>query len=141
VGRTRTGSPATNGRSRPPGSLDLPQAPRRPPRRCRPLSLNLALLHANQALAFVTPKRSFGGLRDGALWAAHRRHPHRVRVLDWLSFSAGHDDWFYGDGTHLRPSGALAYARLLAQALRWIGPDDCACIGTVEGPGTMARLP
>jgi hypothetical protein len=101
----------------------------------------LALLHANQALAFVTPKRSFGGLRDGALWAAHRRHPHRVRVLDWLSFSAGHDDWFYGDGTHLRPSGALAYARLLAQALRWIGPDDCACIGTVEGPGTMARLP
>ena len=57
-----------------------------------------------------------------------------MRILDWLSFSAGHDDWFYADGTHLRPSGAQAYARLLAHALRWIGPDNCACEGRVVRP-------
>jgi hypothetical protein len=91
----------------------------------------LALLNRNQTLAFVTPKRSWSGLPNGTLYAAHRRHPHRVRVLDWLSFSAGHDAWFYGDGTHLRPSGSRAYARLLATALRWIGPDNCACEGRI----------
>jgi hypothetical protein len=53
-------------------------------------------------------------------------------VLDWLSFSAGHDDWFYGDGTHLRPSGAAAYARLIAHSVRWIAPDNCACMGRVQ---------
>jgi len=91
----------------------------------------LALLRRDQTLAFVTPKRSWTGLPSGALFAAHRRHPHRIRVLDWLSFSTGRDAWFYGDGTHLRPSGARAYARLLARALRWIGPDHCACEGRV----------
>ena len=91
----------------------------------------LTLLHRNQTLAFVTPKRSWNGLPSGALHAAHRRHPHRVRVLDWPSFSAGHDDWFYGDGTHLRPVGARGYARLLATALRWISPDNCACLGRI----------
>ena len=95
------------------------------------ISQALALLHRDQTLAFVTPKRSFSGLPDGALYAAHRRHPRRVRVLDWLSFSASHDDWFYGDGTHLRPTGARAYARLLATALRWISPDNCACMGRI----------
>ena len=94
----------------------------------------LALLHRGQTLAFVTPKRSWRGLPSGALYAAHRRHPRRVRILDWLSFSAGRDDWFYADGTHLRPSGAQAYARLLAHSLRWIGPENCACEGRVIRP-------
>ena len=92
----------------------------------------LALLRRDQTLVFVTVKRSFGGLPDGALWTAHRRHPRRVKVLDWLAFSAGHDDWFYGDGTHLRPPGARAYARLLARALRWVPPGDCACLGVIS---------
>src|SRR5436190_6603053 len=95
----------------------------------------LALLRRGQTLVFVTPKRSWSGLPGGAIQAAHRRHPHRVRALDWLSFSAGHDAWFYADGTHLRPSGARAYARLLAHALRWMGRDDCACEAQIDGPG------
>src|SRR5204862_6017136 len=97
----------------------------------------LALLRRGQTLVFVTPKRSWRGLPGGAIQTAHRRHPHRVRVLDWLSFSAGHDAWFYADGTHLRPSGARAYARLLAHALRWMGRDDCACEAQIDGPGWM----
>jgi hypothetical protein len=95
----------------------------------------LRLLDRRQTLVFVTPKRSWGGLPDGALWAAHRRHPRRVEVLDWLSYSAGHADWFYGDGTHLRPAGARGYARLFARALRWIGPDACACVGVIKSAG------
>lgn len=91
----------------------------------------LALLAHDQTLVFVTPKRSWSGLPSGPLYAEHARHPRRVKILDWLAFSAGHDAWFYGDGTHLRPSGAEAYARLLARALRWIGPDNCACLGRV----------
>jgi hypothetical protein len=39
-------------------------------------------------------------------------------VLDWVSYSAGRTDWFWSDGTHLRPRGARAYARLLRSALR-----------------------
>jgi hypothetical protein len=88
------------------------------------IAAGLRLLTRNQTLALVTPFRSGALLADGAAWAAHRRHPHRVRVLDWARAAARHPDWFYGDGTHLRPSGAAAYAGLLATALRWIGPDN-----------------
>ena len=97
----------------------------------------LALLRRDQTLAFVTPKRSWSGLPSGALYAAHRRHPHRVRILDWLSFSSGHDDWFYADGTHVRPAGARGYANLLATALHWIPPDNCACLGRIETKRTL----
>jgi hypothetical protein len=97
----------------------------------------LALLRRGQTLVFVTPKRSWSGLPDGAVRAAHRSHPRRVKVLDWLSFSAGHDPWFYGDGTHLRPAGARGYAALLARALRWIRPDGCACVGRLGPTGFL----
>jgi peptidoglycan/LPS O-acetylase OafA/YrhL len=36
-----------------------------------------------------------------------------VHVLDWLGYSNGHGAWFYDDGTHLRPTGAAAYAALI----------------------------
>jgi len=80
----------------------------------------LRLLHRNQTLAFVTPKRSGSGLPSRALWSAHRRHPRRV-ASSMALLSAGHADWFYGDGTHLRPAGARAYARLLGSLLVPIG--------------------
>jgi len=105
------------------------------------ISQALALLRRGQTLAFVTPKRSWTGLPSGALYAAHRIHPRRVRILDWLAFSAGRDAWFYADGTHLRPSGAQAYARLLAHALRWIGSDNCACAGRVTPSPMLASPP
>jgi hypothetical protein len=104
------------------------------------IAAGLRLLTRNQTLALVTPFRSGAPLADGAAWAAHRRHPHRVHVVDWARAAAGHPDWFYGDGTHLRPSGAAAYAAVLATALRWIGPDNCACLGRIQpshGPGRI----
>jgi hypothetical protein len=81
----------------------------------------LTLIRPRQTLAIVTPLRSWSTLPDPAAWAFHRRHPRRVRIVDWASYGVGHDSWFYGDGTHLRPSGALAYARLLGSLLHPVG--------------------
>jgi hypothetical protein len=81
----------------------------------------LRLVGKDQTLALVTPLRSWSALPDPAAWALHRRQPQRVRILDWAAYGAGHDTWFYADGTHLRPSGALAYARLLGSLLHFVG--------------------
>src|SRR3954447_18551737 len=77
----------------------------------------LRLLGPGRVLAMVTPWRSYRALDSGASWHAKRRHPHRVRVVDWAAAAAGHSSWFRGDGTHLRPAGARAYARVLRAAL------------------------
>lgn len=42
---------------------------------------------------------------------------HRVRVIDWNRAANDHEGWTYADGIHLRPDGAKAYARLIAQAV------------------------
>ena len=36
-----------------------------------------------------------------------------VEVIDWHAESTGHDEWFWSDGTHVRPGGAKAYAEML----------------------------
>ena len=78
----------------------------------------LKLLGPGRTLAFVTPFRSWRALDSSAIRRAARRHPHRVSIVDWAARAAGHPSWFWGDGTHLRPSGARAYARLLLSAAR-----------------------
>jgi hypothetical protein len=78
----------------------------------------LRLLGPGRVLAMVTPWRSYRALDSGAIWRAKLRHPHRVRVVDWAAAAAGHSSWFWGDGTHLRPAGARAYARVLRTAIR-----------------------
>jgi hypothetical protein len=77
----------------------------------------LELLGGHRKLALVTPLRSWRPLPAPAIWRARHNHPHRIKVLDWASTAARHPDWLWGDGTHLRPAGARAYARLLAGAL------------------------
>jgi hypothetical protein len=77
----------------------------------------LRLLGPGRKLALVTPLRSWRPLPSEAMRRAQRRHPHRVRILDWARLSAPHPEWFWGDGTHLRPAGARAYTRLLRRAL------------------------
>lgn len=38
-------------------------------------------------------------------------------VIDWYGTSAGHDEYFWDDGTHLRPEGAEAYVLMLREAI------------------------
>lgn len=38
-------------------------------------------------------------------------------VIDWYATSAGHDEYFWDDGTHLRPAGADAYVLMLRKAI------------------------
>ena len=40
-----------------------------------------------------------------------------VGVIDWYAESAGHDEYFWSDGTHLRPEGAEAYVLMLRRAI------------------------
>ena len=40
-----------------------------------------------------------------------------VVLVDWSTASAGHAEYFWNDGMHLRPEGARAYATLVAAAL------------------------
>ncbi len=38
-----------------------------------------------------------------------------VFLIDWAQTAAGHSEWFYDDGIHLRPEGRTAYANLIAR--------------------------
>ncbi len=40
-----------------------------------------------------------------------------VVLVDWYTLAESHPEWFADDGTHLRPSGQLAYANAIAEAL------------------------
>ncbi len=40
-----------------------------------------------------------------------------VSIIDWYAESAGHDEYFWDDGTHLRPEGAEAYVLMLRKAI------------------------
>jgi hypothetical protein len=79
----------------------------------------LRIVGRERVLALVTP-RELGGAAStdqDAIRAAGRRWPDRVRVVDWVAHSAGHRDWFWSDGLHLRARGARAFARLISRTL------------------------
>ena len=40
-----------------------------------------------------------------------------VELVDWYAASTGHDEYFWDDGTHLRPEGAQAYVAMLRKAV------------------------
>ena len=39
-------------------------------------------------------------------------------LLDWHWHATRHPEWLYDDGIHLRPAGAVAYARLISKAVK-----------------------
>ena len=53
---------------------------------------------------------------NGAMFDAVYRHDN-VHVIDWYTASAGHDEYFDGDGTHLTEEGARAYIGLVHDAV------------------------
>ena len=54
---------------------------------------------------------------DNATLAAAARTHANVILIDWNAAAAAHPEWFWGDGTHLRPGGAARYTALIQGAL------------------------
>jgi hypothetical protein len=79
----------------------------------------LHLLGRKRVLCLVTPRETGGvsGNDAGVVRDAGKRHPHRVRVLDWVNYSQGHASWFQPDGLHLTFPGARAFTQLLRKGL------------------------
>ena len=81
----------------------------------------LRILGPGRVLGLVVP-RELASVRTPNrrnIRAAGRRWPDRVKVLDWVRYSAGRASWFAGDGLHLAPAGARAFTRLLSTAFEW----------------------
>jgi len=72
------------------------------------------LLKNVPSVVFVNTKvpRRWQDPNNAVLTAGAKRHAH-ILLVDWLSFSEGHPEWFRSDGYHLQPEGAEAYAGLL----------------------------
>jgi hypothetical protein len=77
------------------------------------------ILGPKRKLGLVTPREIGGGESNDAnvIRNAGQRDPERVKVLDWVHYSAGHSNWFQPDGLHLTFSGAKAFARLLKKLI------------------------
>ena len=60
--------------------------------------------------------QSWVGQTNCAMFDAVDRHDN-VHVIDWYTASAGHDEYFDGDGTHLTEEGARAYIGLVHDAV------------------------
>ena len=64
---------------------------------------------------------------EGTNWEidqALKRNDKIVAVADWFGASAGHDEYFAGDGTHLTPEGAQAYVALIKDTIMDTLADD-----------------
>jgi hypothetical protein len=75
----------------------------------------LGVMGRDRVLGLVTPRNNAGAA--AAMHTAAAQHPTRVRLIDWVSFSAGHDGWFAGDSLHVTHEGASAYAHLIKDAI------------------------
>jgi hypothetical protein len=75
----------------------------------------LQILGPERLLVLVTPRELGGGSGSDAqlVRAEGLRHPQRVRVLDWVAYSAAHRSWFEPDGLHLSPGGSAALAQFI----------------------------
>jgi hypothetical protein len=84
----------------------------------------MRIMGRRRVLGLVTPRELGGGSGGDArlVRSEGRRHPKRIKVLDWVSYSAGHGGWFAGDGLHLGPAGARGFARLFRRDLRFAKP-------------------
>ena len=82
------------------------------------------ILGPKRKLGLVTPRELGGGESNDAkvIRNAGQRDPTRVKVLDWVHYSAGHSSWFQPDGLHLTFSGAKAFARLLKKLIPLAAP-------------------
>ena len=73
------------------------------------------VLGSVQRVVFVNVKvpRAWEGTNDAVLADGVLRYTNAV-LVDWRGASVEHPDFFWDDGIHLRPTGAAAYAAMIA---------------------------
>lgn len=100
----------------------------------------LGTLGRDRLLVLVTPLELGGRAGSDAqlVRAEGRRHPQRVRVLDWVAYSAGHAGWFEPDGLHLSPDGSAALARLIGRVRPLAAPPRSLHVPSCAPPGLGA---
>ena len=107
----------------------------------------LRILGHDRLLVLVTPRELGGGSGSDAqlVRVEGRRHPQRIRVLDWVAYSAGHPGWFEPDGLHPSPGGAAALARLIGRVHPLAAPPRSvpvpSCGAARPGSGVGAATP
>jgi hypothetical protein len=77
------------------------------------------MLHAvghRRTLMLVTPFRSWHPFHTQPMRRVVRHHPKRTKLIDWSARATGNRQWFWSDGTHLRPTGVEVYSRMLKRA-------------------------
>jgi hypothetical protein len=84
----------------------------------------LDLVGKKRTLGLVTPRELGGGAGHDAdvVRSEANKHKHRIALIDWVKYSAGHSGWFQPDGLHLTFEGADAFAKLLKQPLKHLPP-------------------
>ena len=82
------------------------------------ISQLMGVLKGTSLVALVNLKepRDWESHDNAMLAAAAKQYPN-VIVVDWHDASIDHPEYFWDDLIHLRPTGAVAYARVLASAL------------------------
>jgi hypothetical protein len=95
----------------------------------------IKIMGPKRKLGLVTPRELGGGESNDARVVRHSgdRYPIRVKVLDWVRYSAGHGSWFQPDGLHLTFPGANAFARLLAKLIPIAGHKPGSGKGRKKG--------
>ncbi len=68
---------------------------------------------AHVRLVTVRMPQRWEAAANQTLREAAGRHP-SMQIVDWYAHSEGRREWFESDGTHVKRSGAKAYAELLA---------------------------
>jgi len=80
----------------------------------------LPLLEGSHTLALVTPRDpgKFGGGTDAEnIRRVVSEHPRKLRLLDWVRYSRGKDNWFFDDGVHVKKKHIGRYVSCIKQGL------------------------
>jgi lysophospholipase L1-like esterase len=78
----------------------------------------MSILADRQKVVIINAKvpRPWEQQVNDTLAAGVKKYKNAV-LLDWHGYAGAHSEFFYDDGIHLRPEGADAYARFVAQSL------------------------
>jgi hypothetical protein len=82
----------------------------------RQIAAMLRVLGRRRTLMLVTPFRSWRPVNNAPMRRAARRWPRRTVLIDWSRPASRHPEWFWADGTHMRPRALNSYRRLLQRA-------------------------